>query len=96
MWEGLEAFAWIRDADQLKQLQRALSGLLALEALVQQEYLVNLLFDCVQRVERGHRLLEDHRDAIATDMAHLLFIQGHQVATFVSDAAAGVARQRVG
>ncbi|MNZ47010.1 hypothetical protein D3C78_647120 [compost metagenome] len=96
MWQGFEAFVWLRDAYQVKQLQRARSGLLATQALVQQEDLVDLLFDVVQRVERGHRLLEDHRDAVATNTAHLLFIQGQQVAPFVVNRAGRMTRQRVG
>ncbi|MNJ74406.1 hypothetical protein D3C77_713350 [compost metagenome] len=76
MWQCFEAFVWLRDAYQLKQLQGALSGRLATQALVQQQDLVDLLLDVVQRVQRGHRLLEDHCDAVATNAAHLFLVQG--------------------
>ena len=33
------------------------------------QHLADLLLDRVQRVERGHRLLEDHRDLVAPDLA---------------------------
>jgi hypothetical protein len=40
--------------------------------VVQQQGFADLLFDAVQRVERGHRLLEDHRDAVAAQLAQVL------------------------
>ncbi len=37
------------------------------------------------RIERGHRLLEDHRDGVAADLAHLLLGQIEQVAAVELD-----------
>ncbi|MCY1418606.1 hypothetical protein D9M71_341690 [compost metagenome] len=93
--QGLEALMRLRDAHQLEQLKGAPGGGLAAQALVQFEDFVDLLFDVVQRVERGHRLLEDHRDAVATDMAHLLFAQGQHVAASIGDGARGMPRLRI-
>ncbi|MCY1178464.1 hypothetical protein D9M73_188120 [compost metagenome] len=63
---------------------------------MQQEDLVDLLFDVVQRVERSHRLLEDHRHAVAANAPHLFLVEGQQVVTLEQDAAARVPGQGVG
>ena len=39
------------------------------QALVQVQRLGDLLLDGVERIERGHRLLEHHGDAVAADVA---------------------------
>ena len=44
-----------------------------LMAVVQEQNLADLRLDRVQRIERGHRLLEDDRDVVAADLAHLAF-----------------------
>jgi hypothetical protein len=46
---------------------------------VQQEDLAQLPADGVHRIQRGHRLLEDHADAGAADALHLLRRQGREV-----------------
>ncbi|MCY1272479.1 hypothetical protein D9M70_210610 [compost metagenome] len=48
---GLQPLVRVRNADQLQQVQGALGGGLAGQALVQGEHLVDLLFDAVQRVQ---------------------------------------------
>ena len=50
-----------------------LAGLLLGVAPVDDERLRNLVTHPEHRVEAGRRLLEDHGDAVATNMAHLLF-----------------------
>ena len=94
--QGLEAFARLRDADHFQQLQGARSGLLAGQALVQQKDFIDLLFDAVQRVQRRHRLLEDHRNAVAANALQGFFVLLQQVLAFMADAAAGVLGQGVG
>lgn len=84
------------DAHQFQQLQGTPGGDLAGKSLVQAKHFVDLFLDAVQRVQRGHRLLEDHRDAVATNVPQGLFLEGQQVSLGVVDGAAGVARQRVG
>ena len=44
--------------------------------------------DRVHRIERGHRLLEDHADAIATQLAVIRIRQAYQLAAVEPDAAA--------
>ena len=85
-----------RNTDQLKQLQCTRCGCFATQAFVQGQHLVDLLFDAVQRVERGHGLLKDHGDAVAADAAQLVLVQFEQVLPCVVNAAAGVLRQWVG
>ncbi len=96
MRQGLQALAWLGNADHLQQFQGARRGLLAGQAFVQQENFVDLLLDAVQRVQRGHRLLEDHRNAVAANALHGLLVLLQKVLVLIADAAAGVARQGIG
>ena len=52
---------------------------LAGHALMQHQNFADLLFDRVQRVERGHRLLEDDGDVVAAHLANLRFRQAQQI-----------------
>ena len=52
-----------------------------------EQRLHDLLADRQDRVERGHRLLEDHRDVAAAQFAHLLVGEFEQVAAFEQHAA---------
>jgi hypothetical protein len=45
--------------------------------------------DGEQRVERGHRLLEDHRDVAAANLAHLFVVEIEQALAVERDLAAG-------
>ena len=47
----------------------------------------DLLADAHDRIERGHRLLEHHRDGVAADAAHLGFGKPDQLAAVQPDAA---------
>jgi hypothetical protein len=47
------------------------------------------------RVERGHRLLEDHRDVAAAVLAHLVFGQREKIAALEQHAAAGHPARRL-
>ena len=67
----LRRWAGLGDADQAQHLDRARFGRRAVEALMQRERLGDLPADREHRVERRHRLLEDHRDVVAADVAHL-------------------------
>ncbi len=93
---GADALARLRYAHQLEQFQRAGTGGLAAQALVDFQYLVDLLAHRVQRVERGHGLLEDHGDTVATDLAHGFFVRLDQVLPVEMNLSLGVAGQRVG
>ena len=56
----------------------------------------DLLADREERVQRGHRLLEDHRDVVAADRLHLGSVSAEQVAAVEADRAADDAARRVG
>jgi hypothetical protein len=68
---GLDALFGIGDADFRERLDGAVEGLGALESLVQFQRFGQLLGDPQVGVQRGHRILEDHRDALAADAAEL-------------------------
>src|SRR5262249_54022155 len=52
--------------------------------------------DGEHRVERGHRLLEDHRDLLAADPAHLFLARPKQVHAVEDDLSADNAPGRIG
>ena len=58
---------------------------LPVEPLVQGQGLADLAADVQDRVQRSHRLLEDHRDVVAAHVAHLGFAEREQVAPGESD-----------
>ena len=55
--------------DELEQLDRARLGGAPVHAEAHAQHLVDLLADAHHRVERGHRVLEDHGDLEAPDRA---------------------------
>jgi hypothetical protein len=57
-----------RDLDLFEHLDRALARLLLREVVVQQHGLLKLPPDLLDRIERRHRILEDHPDALAADL----------------------------
>ena len=56
----------------------------------------DLVADPHHRVERGHRLLENHRDAVAADRAHLGLVEAEQVGAFEHHGAADDPARRIG
>ena len=50
----------------------------------------NLFFYCVQRVQGGHRLLKDHADPLAPNLAQAVLFCCQQVFTFKVDGAAWI------
>ncbi len=95
MGEGVEPFGGVADADEVEEFERALAGRLAGEALVQLQDLADLPRHGVQRVERGHRLLEDHGDVVAAHLAQLVLRRGEKVAPLEEHAAGRVRGWRV-
>jgi hypothetical protein len=71
-----------RNADEPEQLDRIA------RLAVNLERLGDLRTDREHRVQRRHRLLEDHRDAIAAQRAHVVLGQREQVAAAVDDRSA--------
>ena len=92
---GIDAPLGIGNADQLQQFQHARAGLrLGVAAMIDQR-LGDLAADPVERIERGHRLLEDHGDLLAAHLVELRFGQPDQflVAVFGRSAWRGRWRQ---
>ena len=56
-----------------------LAGLTYRHTAVQVQRLTDLFLDRVQRVQRGHRLLEDHADLVAADGAHQVLVDARQI-----------------
>src|SRR6185312_5801284 len=84
------------DADETQHLHRLLPRRLGAHLAMQPHRLADLVADPDHRVERGHRLLEDHGDAIAANLAHLRFIETEQVGAFEHDLAADDTAGRIG
>ena len=76
---GVIALARAGDLDLLQRLDRLLAavGGRALHMLAQ--HVLDLVADLADRVERGARVLEDHRDFAAAQVAHLVFARGLDV-----------------
>ena len=66
----VESLLRIADADPFKQLQRTRARLGAAQAVMHAQGLADLFTDPEHRIERGHRLLEDHGDLLAADPVH--------------------------
>ena len=67
----LEPALAVGDADQPQQLERARARLRLAHLEMDDQRLHDLQPDRQDRIERGHRLLEDHGDVAAAHLAHL-------------------------
>ena len=67
------------NADDVEQLDRTLVGIGLVDVLVGLQHLDDLATDLVDRVERRQRILEDHRNPLATNATHLLGRATHQL-----------------
>jgi len=76
---------------QAQQPQRLLPRLGRAQPAVPADRLHELAADGVERVQRGHRLLEDHADPAAADPVELGLAQRQQVAAAIVHRAAGLA-----
>src|SRR5258705_9219262 len=85
----------IGNADLRQQFQRPRPRHRSADAVVQRQNLPDLAFDRMQRIERGHRLLEDDRNVVAADFAHLAFGRIEQFAALEMDRAGGMRRGRI-
>ena len=86
----------IGHADQAEQADRLLPRLAPVHAAVQAERLADLVADREDRIEGGHRLLEDHRDVVAPHRAHVAVVQRGQLAPPQADRSALDAAGRFG
>src|SRR4029077_17626538 len=91
-----EPFFRIGNADLAEQLDDAPARRHAGEIAVQQQDFADLLLDGVERIERGHRLLENDRDVVAADVADLALRQAEQLLPLEVDRAGRMARRRIG
>jgi hypothetical protein len=85
----------IGDPHRVEHVAREPQRLAVAGALVDADGLAHLRADRHDRVEGGHRLLEDHRDVAAADPAHRGFGQRHEVAAVEQDAPAGEPEARL-
>src|SRR5699024_2807621 len=69
-------------ADQLQQLDRSLASLRSAHPHMQLQRLTDLTVDRQHWVQRGHRVLEDHRDLVAANLADLLVTHLEDVFAF--------------
>ena len=66
----VDAFFRRRNADRPEHFDGPVVRFPPAEALVQADGFADLVADRVNRVERGHRFLEDHRDVVSAHVAH--------------------------
>ena len=63
---------------------------------MQAHRLGNLISDPHHGIERGHRLLEDHGDAISANFPHFVFVEIEKVGAFEHNGAADNPARRIG
>ena len=71
----IDALLGLGDTHEVQKLGSALERLLLGVAAVQTKALAHLLADLIDRVQGGHRILEDHRDVVTANVLHLFL--GH-------------------
>ena len=79
MRERVEALLRLADADLVQQLKHARLHGFFVHAPVHAQHLAYLPLDGMQRVERGHRLLKNHRDAVAAHCLQLRRLQLQEI-----------------
>ena len=77
------------DAYEVEHLARALEGSTPRHIEMAHDVLGDLRADRQHGVEAGHRLLEDHRDAMAAQALHLGLAQGRELTALEADRARG-------
>ena len=81
IWCGysVTALAGVGDTDFLQHFSGKLPCLVLIFFLMKPDCLDNLLADGINGIQAGHRLLENHRDAISANGTHSLFRQFKQI-----------------
>ena len=87
VWVLVGAFVGTRDPDAAEHLDCLLVRLLLRDPLVDADRLGDLIAHLVVGMQRGHRVLEDHRDLLAPHVAHLVDREREQVLTLEDDLA---------
>ena len=85
----------IGDADLRQQFEDARARRRAGHAAMQEQDFADLLLDRVQRIERGHRLLEDDGDVGAANLANVPLGQAEQILALEHHLAGRMARRRI-
>ncbi len=93
---GGETRRRIGDADFVEQLDHALACGHFEQPAMHREHLADLPLDRVQRIERGHRLLEDHRDLVAAHGANVVLGEREKIAALEQDLAGGMRSGGIG
>src|SRR5207245_10200883 len=93
---GVDATFGIAHANLAEQLHDAVVERAAAKPAVQAQRLGDLLTDGEGGVQRGHRVLEDHRDAPAAELAHLVERLGEELFAVEQDLPAYAAAARLG
>ena len=93
---GVRAALRLGNMDAAQHLHCPVHRIAPRQSLVQRDRLADLAAHRQQRVERGHRLLEDHRDVVAADALHFAFAELQQIGAFKADCAADDPPRRVG
>src|ERR1051325_646784 len=94
MWVVVGAACGVWDGDFAHGFDGGLARLPAVEPAVETQRLRYLLADGVDGVERGHWVLEDHRDVVAANLTHSVFGRGQKVLAAEPDLAAHDAARR--
>src|SRR5262245_20348743 len=82
---ALSALLGFWNGNTAQHLDRFHHGPALGQTLVQSDRLADLMADRVQGIERGHRLLEYHRDLIAANLLHLLLTEIDEIAPLQAD-----------
>ena len=92
----VDAFGGIRNADVLKHLDRMRARLFFGVAEVKLRYLHQLFRHAHERIQRSHRILKNHRDVTAPQIAQLTRRQFQNIAAIEFDCPAGNSPRRLG
>ena len=93
---GAQALLGVLEADLVEQFQHPLTGGFGAEAPMDSQHFAHLPLDGVQRIERCHRLLEDHRDLVAANAHQRAFIRAHDILAAIADGARRMRCCRIG
>ncbi|MCY1296085.1 hypothetical protein D9M70_454550 [compost metagenome] len=81
---AVDAAPRFRDAHELKQFKHARPRLFERAAPMVHDRLGDLAADGIERIERGHRLLEDHCDLRTAHLVQRLWRQAHKLLSAVT------------
>ncbi len=86
---GIDALLGSRNLHGLEEVDRLFGGVAAAQSTVLAQNFADLVANSVERIERRHRLLEDHRHFVAAQAAQLFRRGGQDLLAVELDAAGG-------